>query len=361
MGLTDGQKWASQASVTDWCETYSDIFKTSVTQTQLWNDLVSSEWCCKTKQTQHVFSSRVKYFAKKQGGGCFSVFGWLQQLHSLSRNCHRFCRAFVSPLDTSVWQFSIISSAIFGILSVLFLLRGFDMQLHFPAVFNITMIPPPPKKKSQSPSLSRHVMWLCSFVFFFFTPNTTSCHCETFCDIFQFQVFPFLLWIFLGAIWRFMETKLLPQVTVKYQPWHHMDGPGWCPAPLEYVTAVLEVKIEEKDDKFSLTNLCLGKKCLKFNYPKKSIHKQIFQSHFFFFVMCACVISEYCCASFCLPSLATDNRREPHFHENLFCSMDYHHQLFPELFWLFLLAETYCNKSCTNTFWQSRPSETTGL
>lgn len=62
-----------------------------------------------------------------------------------------------------------------------------------------------------------------------------------------------------------------------------MNGPGRCSASLKYAPAFLEEKI---DDKFSLTNLCWGKKCLKFNYPQKKYSQANFPEPFLFFLSC---------------------------------------------------------------------------
>lgn len=77
-----------------------------------------------------VYSSRVKSF-REAWQWMFQILADLfpqEQLHLLSPNCHCFCRGFISLSDTSVLEFSIISSAIFATTSgspPSFLLGGF--------------------------------------------------------------------------------------------------------------------------------------------------------------------------------------------------------------------------------------------
>lgn len=99
----------------------------------------------------------------------------LQLLHSLSVNWHCFYRGFLSTLDTSVWEFSIISSVIFPTSpaspSASSLLRGLYMQLHFSAVWRLTslwvFVSYNPKKYPSfrpRPHILHHVMWLFVYV-----------------------------------------------------------------------------------------------------------------------------------------------------------------------------------------------------
>lgn len=66
----------------------------------------------------------------------------LQQLHSLSSNCHCFCAGFFFSIKNLCLRVFYISSAIFapssGRPSPSFLLGGVDIQLHFSTVSNVT-------------------------------------------------------------------------------------------------------------------------------------------------------------------------------------------------------------------------------
>lgn len=77
------------------------------------------------KHDKNVFSPLVLSHSMKHASGC-SLFP-SQQQHSPSSNCHHICRGYVSPLHSSVWEFSIISDVMFvmasGSASPIFLLE----------------------------------------------------------------------------------------------------------------------------------------------------------------------------------------------------------------------------------------------
>lgn len=103
-------------------------------KTHLRNNCISTEKCYATKK---MFSPLAFFIPRGiETDGSFP----LQHRHMLPSHCHCFCRGFFSPLHTSVWQFSIISTVIFptasGRPSLSFLLRGLKLQLHFYARLN---------------------------------------------------------------------------------------------------------------------------------------------------------------------------------------------------------------------------------
>lgn len=83
------------------------------------------------KREKNVFSPLALSHSKNHGSG-FSSFP-LQQRRSPSSNCHHICRGYVSPLHTSVWEFSIILDVMFvmasGSPSPIFLLEVTSLLL----------------------------------------------------------------------------------------------------------------------------------------------------------------------------------------------------------------------------------------
>lgn len=94
--------------------------------------------CSKIQNNINVFSPVTLIHSKKHGGGCYKFSKVYFNCNSLSSNYYYFCRGISSPLDTSVWEFFIISSGIFaasGSPSPSFLLGELDIELHFSTVF----------------------------------------------------------------------------------------------------------------------------------------------------------------------------------------------------------------------------------
>lgn len=102
-----------------------DIFKMSIKYNS--KMAVSIEWCCKK-----VFSPLALSHPQKPVGGCCR-FWQVISIAKIFTSCH-WTVGFFSPLDTSVYQFSIIPSIIFatvyGSPSPPLLLEGLIIQLH---------------------------------------------------------------------------------------------------------------------------------------------------------------------------------------------------------------------------------------